>query len=181
MHFLKRSTHFSKMCCRPFITSRFVSELPFHDWKSPEIAWNEIWIEFCVWLGKSGSVEPHTNMYHTYRSWPMQFLSFSNHEKGAPRQEISKSSTVCSAFSRSEWSVVRSASLAKGDTPKMRPSPHLHKVPTRSNKVSPWTFQTALVVRNFIPLFLKQSSAPGDSCYIPEYIFLCYVIHVQYM
>jgi hypothetical protein len=27
-----------------------------------------------------------------------------------------------------------------------RPSPHLHKVPTRSNKVSPRTFQTTLVV-----------------------------------
>jgi hypothetical protein len=27
-----------------------------------------------------------------------------------------------------------------------RPSPHLHKVPTRSNKVSPRTFQTALVL-----------------------------------
>jgi hypothetical protein len=26
------------------ITSKFLaSELPFHDWKSPEIAWGEIW------------------------------------------------------------------------------------------------------------------------------------------
>jgi hypothetical protein len=39
------------------------------------------------------------------RSRPMQLLGFSNHEKGAPRQEISKWSTVCSTFSRSEWSV----------------------------------------------------------------------------
>jgi hypothetical protein len=55
MHFLQRSTHFSKTCCRPLITSKFlVSELPFHDWKSPEIAWVEIRIEFCVRLGKSG-------------------------------------------------------------------------------------------------------------------------------
>jgi hypothetical protein len=30
-------------------------------------------------------------------------------------------------FSRSGWSVVRSASLAKGGTLKKRPSPHLHK------------------------------------------------------
>jgi hypothetical protein len=44
MHFLQRSTHFSKTCCRPLITSKFlVSELPFHDWKSPEIARSEIW------------------------------------------------------------------------------------------------------------------------------------------
>jgi hypothetical protein len=76
---------------------------------------------------------------------PMRFLGFSNHEKGAPRQEISKWSTVWSTFSRSGCSVIRSASLAKGDTSKKRPSPHLHKVPTRNNKVSPRTLQMALV------------------------------------
>jgi hypothetical protein len=80
-----------------------------------------------------------------FRSRPMRFLGFSNHEKGAPRQEISKWSTVCSTFSRSGWSVVRSASLAKGDTSKKRPSPHLHKVPARSSKMNPRTLQTALL------------------------------------
>jgi hypothetical protein len=75
-----------------------------------------------------------------FRSRPMRFLDFSNHENGAPRQDISKWSTVGSSFSRSGLSVVRSASLAaKGGTPKKRPSPHLHKVPIRSNKVSPRT------------------------------------------
>jgi hypothetical protein len=60
MHFLQRSTHFSETCCRPSITSKFLaSELHFHGWKSSEIAWGEIWIEFCFRLGKSGSVEPH--------------------------------------------------------------------------------------------------------------------------
>jgi hypothetical protein len=54
--------------------------------------------------------------------------------------------TACSTYSRSEWSVVRSASLAKGSTSKNRPSPHLHRVPARSNKVSPPIFQTALVL-----------------------------------
>jgi hypothetical protein len=40
MHFLQRSAHFSKTCCRPLITSKFLaSELTFHGWKSPEIAW----------------------------------------------------------------------------------------------------------------------------------------------
>jgi hypothetical protein len=62
-----------------------------------------------------------------FRSRPMRFLGFSYHEKGAPRQEISKWSTVCSKFSRSGWSVVRSASLAEGGTSKKRPSLHLHK------------------------------------------------------
>jgi hypothetical protein len=39
MHFLQRSTHFSKPCSRPLITSKFLAlELPIHGWKSPEIA-----------------------------------------------------------------------------------------------------------------------------------------------
>jgi hypothetical protein len=43
MHFSQRSTHFSKTCCRPLIISKFLaSELPFHGWKSREIAWDEI-------------------------------------------------------------------------------------------------------------------------------------------
>jgi hypothetical protein len=84
------------------------------------------------------------------RSRPMRFLCFSNYWKGTPRQEISKWSTVCNTFSRSGWSVVRSASLAKGSTSKKRPSPHLHEVPTRSNKVSPRTFQMTLVYRTVI-------------------------------
>jgi hypothetical protein len=81
-----------------------------------------------------------------FRPRPTRFLGFSNHEKEAPRQNISKSLTVCSTFSRSGWSVVRSASLAKGGTSKKRPSSKLHRVPTWSNNVSPRTFQTALVV-----------------------------------
>jgi hypothetical protein len=65
--------------------------------------------------------------------------------------------TVCSTFSRSGWSVVRSAWLAKGGTSKKRQSPHLHKVPTRSNKASPRTFQTALV---HWMLFLRGFPSP---------------------
>jgi hypothetical protein len=38
IHFLQWSTHFSKMWCRPLITSKFLAlELPFHGLKSPEI------------------------------------------------------------------------------------------------------------------------------------------------
>jgi hypothetical protein len=44
MHFLQRSTHFSKTCCRPLITSKFLASEPlFHVCKSPEISWGEIW------------------------------------------------------------------------------------------------------------------------------------------
>jgi hypothetical protein len=39
--------HFLKTCCGPLTTLKFlVSELPFHGWKSPEIALGEIW---AVW------------------------------------------------------------------------------------------------------------------------------------
>jgi hypothetical protein len=65
-----------------------------------------------------------------FRSRPVRFLGFNNHEKGSRRQEISKWSTVCSTFSRSGWRVVRSASLAKGGASKKRPSSHLHTVLT---------------------------------------------------
>jgi hypothetical protein len=50
-----------------------------------------------------------------------------------------------SMFLISGWSAVRSASLTKEGTSKKRPSLHLHKVPTWSNKVSLRTFQTALI------------------------------------
>jgi hypothetical protein len=40
--------------------------------------------------------------------------------------------------------IIRSSSLAKGSTSKKRPSPHLHKVLTQSNKVSPQTLKTVL-------------------------------------
>jgi hypothetical protein len=53
--------------------------------------------------------------------------------------------TTVAPFTRCVWSVERSASFSKEGTPKKRPSPHLHVVPTRSSKVSPRTFQSALI------------------------------------
>jgi hypothetical protein len=63
-----------------------------------------------------------------------------------PKKGSFKTSVI--PFSRSGWSVVRSASLAKGGTSKNGSSPHLHKVPTRSEKVSPRALQTAQVGEN---------------------------------
>jgi hypothetical protein len=101
MHFLQRSIHLSKTCCR-------------------------------LYGGCSNGVPPihffQAEHRIQFRSRLTRFLCFPNHKKGAPRQESYKWSTVCSTFSRSGWSVVRSA---KGGTLKKRPSPHLHKVPTR--------------------------------------------------
>jgi hypothetical protein len=128
MHFLQRSTHFSKACCRPLITSRKI------------LPWSSLFMVLKVqklhgaWSGLYGGCSNGVPPIHffqaehgiRFRSRPIRLLGFPNHEKGAPRQEISKWSTVCSTFSRSGWSVVRSASLAKGGTSKKRPSPHLH-------------------------------------------------------
>jgi hypothetical protein len=60
MHFLQRSTHFSKTCCRPLIISKFLaSELPFHSWKSPEIAWGDIWTVWRMfWWGSTDPLFP---------------------------------------------------------------------------------------------------------------------------
>jgi hypothetical protein len=78
MHFLQRYAQFSKTCCRPLITSKcLASELSFYGFKAQEIAWGKIWIEFCVRLGKSGSVEPHHNIRHTVQiSPPCYFWAF---------------------------------------------------------------------------------------------------------
>jgi hypothetical protein len=62
--------------------------------------------------------------------------------------------------SGSGWSVVRSASLSKGGTSKKRPSPHLHKVPTQSNKMSPRTLQTALVLSFYLQPGLPRGYFP---------------------
>jgi hypothetical protein len=42
------------------LTSKFLAlELPFHGWKSPEMAWGKIWIELCStwrkWIGGTPS------------------------------------------------------------------------------------------------------------------------------
>jgi hypothetical protein len=90
MHFLQRSTHFSKTFCRPLIASKFIaSELPFH-----RHAQKSHWARSGLYGGCSYGVPPihffQAEHRIQFRSRPMRFLGFSNHEKGTPRQEISK-------------------------------------------------------------------------------------------
>jgi hypothetical protein len=70
-----------------------------------------------------------------FTSRPMRFLGLSNHEKGAARQEILPREVL-----------------------RKRPSSHLHKVPTRSNKVSPRTFQTSIVFYNLNTTIILEKS-----------------------
>jgi hypothetical protein len=149
MHFLQRSTHFSKTCCRQFAASFrrimdlevWTSELPFYSWKSPEVAWGAIWTVWRMFLWGSTALGERIHCHFSIRNAdaPLRLLLH-------PRRVSFK--TTLTPFSISGWSVVRSASLAKGGTSKNRPSPRLHKVPTQSNKVSPRTLQTALVINH---------------------------------
>jgi hypothetical protein len=153
MHFLQRSTHFSKTCCRPLVTSKFLDlKLPFHGWKSPEIAWGEIWT---VWRGGCSNGVPPVHFFQAehriqFRSRPMRFRDFSNHETGAPNFEVinSKQHVFEKWVERCRKYI---ASYQRRYFEKKRPSPHLHlhKVPNRRNKASPRTFQTALVDLRF--------------------------------
>jgi hypothetical protein len=83
---------------------------------------------------KGGSTDP---LFPSRTQNSMQISSHAISGLFQTRKGSSEAITVSSTFSRSGWSVVRSASLAKGGTSKKGPSPHLHEVPTRSNKASP--------------------------------------------
>jgi hypothetical protein len=154
MHFLQRSTQFSKTCCRPLITYKFlVSELHFHGWKSPEIAWGEIKIEFCFRLGKSRSVEPHQNIRHTVR---ISLHAISGLFEPWKASSEARNFEVINGLQHvlEKWVERCKKFIAyQGRYFEKRPSPHLHKVPTRSNTVSPRNFQTSLVIRKSLGIF----------------------------
>jgi hypothetical protein len=85
-------------------------------------------------------------LFRTTEQQRWSFEKFVDWKPPVPISSWSLRQKVCSTFSRSGWSVVRSVSLANRGTSKKRQSPRLHKVPTQSNKASPPTFQMALVV-----------------------------------
>jgi hypothetical protein len=77
--------------CRPLITSKFLaSELSFHGLKRLEIACGRSELNSVFGLEKVDLWNPIRTSAIQSKSRPMRFLGLSNHEKGAPRQEISK-------------------------------------------------------------------------------------------
>jgi hypothetical protein len=86
MHFLQRSTHFSKKCCRNY--------LPRSSLFMVGKAQKSHGATSGLYCGCSNEVPPiHFFQDETkiqFRSRPMRFLSFSNHENGVQKQEISK-------------------------------------------------------------------------------------------
>jgi hypothetical protein len=100
------------------------------------------------------SVEPHYNIRHTvqisahaisgrFQPWKGSSEAINRLFHYLPEAWGKRSAA---RFREVRGAFLRSVSLAMGGTSKKRPSPPLHKVPTRSNKVSPRTFQTALVL-----------------------------------
>jgi hypothetical protein len=84
MHFLQRSTHYSKTCCRRFSASfRRSLGAPF-SWleKSRDRMGRDLGC-----MAETDRWNPIRTSAIQFRSRPMRFLDFSNHEKGAPRQE----------------------------------------------------------------------------------------------
>jgi hypothetical protein len=65
---------------------------------------------------------------------PCDFWAFPTMKRELQGKKFWSDHHICSTFLRSGWSIVRSKLLAKGVTSKKRPSLHLHKVPTWSNK-----------------------------------------------
>jgi hypothetical protein len=61
-----------------------------------------------------------------FRSRPMRFLGFPNHEKGAPRQEISKCSTGLQHVFEKWVERCEKCIACQRRFLKTRPSPHLH-------------------------------------------------------
>jgi hypothetical protein len=131
MHFLQWSTHFSKTMLQTIDHLEICLGPPF-SWLEKPINYMEQDMDSVVYVLMAVPVIHFFQAEHRiqFRSCSMWFLGFSNHEKGALKREILKWSTVCRTFLRSRWSIVRSASLAKGSTTKKRLSLHLHEVPT---------------------------------------------------
>jgi hypothetical protein len=81
IHFLQRSTHFSKMCCRPLITSKFLtSELPFMVGKAQILHGARSGL-----YGRCSKGVPPIHFFQAkqrirFRSCPVQFLGSSNHK-----------------------------------------------------------------------------------------------------
>jgi hypothetical protein len=109
----------------------------------------EIWIEFCVRFGKSGSVDPYYNIHHTVQiSSPSIFIGFFPPWKGSSEaRNFEVINGLQNDFEkwveRCKKCIVCQGRYFEKET--VRPSPHLHKVPTRSNKVNPRTMQMTLV------------------------------------
>jgi hypothetical protein len=91
MHFLQRSTHFSKTCYRPSIASKVHAvELFFMVEKAKKSHGARSKLNSMFGLGKMDRWTPLEHPAYSPDLAPMRFLGFFNHENGTPRQEIAK-------------------------------------------------------------------------------------------
>jgi hypothetical protein len=123
------------------ITSKFLAlELPFHGQKSPEItARFELNSVFGL---DSGTTTEH--LPYSPDLAPCHFWAFPTMKRKLQGKKF-QSDRGLQHVSRNRWGIVRSATVAKGGASRKRLSPHLHKIPSQSNKVSPQALQMALI------------------------------------
>jgi hypothetical protein len=146
---IKRSIHFSKTCCRQFITSKYLAtELPFHGWKSPETAWGEIWTVWRMfWWGSTDPLFP-SRTRTSIPSSPHAISGLFQPWKGSSEaRNFEVINGLQHVFEKWAERFKKCIACQGRYFENNRLSPHLHKVPTRSYKVSPRTLQKAIVKR----------------------------------
>jgi hypothetical protein len=150
MHFLQRSTHFSKTCCRLLITSKFlVSELLFVVGKGHK--------SHGARSGLYSRCSDGVPLIHFFQAeHRIQFGSrphaisglFQSWKGSSEVRNFEVINGLQHVFEKWVERCKKCIACQGRGTSKERPSQHIHKVPTRSNKMSPRTLQTALVPVN---------------------------------
>jgi hypothetical protein len=135
MYFLQRSTHFSKTCCRKSLGA------PFSWLEEPRNRMGQDlnWILCSAWKKWIGGT-PLEHPPYSPDLAPCDFWTFPTMKRELWGKKFRSDQRPAARF-REVSGVIRSASVAEGGSSEKRISQHLHIVPTRSNKVSPRTFQ----------------------------------------
>jgi hypothetical protein len=106
------------------------------------------WILFSAWKKRIGGT-PSEHPPYSPDLAPCDFWVFPTMKRELRGKKFRSAQWSAAGFREVLWSLVRSASPPKGGTSKNRPSPHHHKVPTRSNKVSLRNFNHSTSTFNF--------------------------------
>jgi hypothetical protein len=117
----------------------------------------------CIRIEKSGWVEPHQNIRHAVQISPHAISGLFQPWKGSSEaRNFEMINGLQHVFGK--WVERCKKCIAfQGRYSKKRPSPHLHKVPTRSDNVSPRTSQTALVCNFMLQMSTVSTEDVSDN------------------
>jgi hypothetical protein len=135
MHFLQRSTHFSKTYCRPLITSKFLTSY-LTAGKAQNRMGRDPDCMADVLRGFHRSTFCKSNTEFNSDLAPCDFWAFPTMKMELRGKKFRSDQLSVGLFEK--WVERCKKRIACRERYfEKRPSPHLHKVPTRSNKVSP--------------------------------------------